>query len=90
MRILFINSIFRFGILLWEILHPGIGPWDGEIEIEKAILSGNRPLITLPLLNEESKPAWMNIIEKCWNKVPALRPSASSLVCIISKILTNK
>jgi tRNA A-37 threonylcarbamoyl transferase component Bud32 len=78
-------DIYGFGLIMWEIFHPGQNIWEGLHDtnhIRKAIADGKRPKIysaTCP------KP-YQQLIEKCWDKDPKNRPTAHELHSLIFSI----
>eukprot|EP01117_Protostelium_nocturnum_P002699 TRINITY_DN1353_c0_g1_i1.p1 TRINITY_DN1353_c0_g1~~TRINITY_DN1353_c0_g1_i1.p1 ORF type:complete len:663 (-),score=165.35 TRINITY_DN1353_c0_g1_i1:43-2031(-) len=74
-------DVFSFAIILWEIAmraHPWPELKFGSQFAEKYI-AGERP--SIPIHN-----VWRNIIEKCWDKDPLIRPSFKDVFSDVERL----
>lgn len=73
-------DVFSFGMVLWELFHPGKFPWDGDLHPDVRLQHGERPPIaaTVP-------PAWQMLIVACWQQCAAHRPSSHDIVCWLER-----
>jgi len=68
-------DVFSYAIILWELFHLGHFPWEMELEIEKKVLGGARPLIS-----PDCPQKWRHLIECCWKHNPGERPDFKDIV----------
>ncbi|XP_020589176.1 serine/threonine-protein kinase STY46-like [Phalaenopsis equestris] len=80
-------DVFSFGIMMWELL-AGKLPYESLTPLQAAVgvlKTGLRPIIP-----KNTHPKLTLLIEKCWQKDPALRPDFSeildTLTCIANEV----
>ncbi|KAG9292251.1 hypothetical protein G9A89_023971 [Geosiphon pyriformis] len=72
------GDIYSFSMLLWELAtgKPPFHDYPHDHILIMAILNGQRPKITFPLI----PPSIAKLIEKCWDPNPKNRPTAREVV----------
>lgn len=76
-------DVFSFGILLWELL-TGKLPYEYLTPLQAAVgvvQKGLRP--TIP---KNTHPKLAELLERCWQQDPALRPNFSEIILILQQI----
>lgn len=71
-------DVFSFGVILWEILHPGQIPLAHYTPVEAAYAAAQRkvrPAVSAPLSS-----AFTKLLRACWHQESKNRPSFASLV----------
>lgn len=68
-------DVFSFGMVLWELFHPGKFPWDGDLHPDVRLQHGERPPVSAAV-----SPAWQMLIVACWQQCAAHRPSSHDIV----------
>ena len=68
-------DVFSFGMVLWELFHPGKFPWDGDLHPDVRLQHGERPPVSAAV-----SPAWQMLIVACWQQSAAHRPSSHDVV----------
>ncbi|XP_030522735.1 serine/threonine-protein kinase STY46-like isoform X1 [Rhodamnia argentea] len=76
-------DIFSFGVVLWELL-TGKLPYEHLTPLQAAVgvvQKGLRP--TIP---KDTHPKLVELLERCWEQDPTLRPDFSEITTILHKI----
>ncbi|CAI2162539.1 2205_t:CDS:1 [Funneliformis geosporum] len=74
------SDIYSFGIILW-IISAGIRPWCNrphDLELATEICFGLRPEII-----DGTPNAYIQLMTRCWNSNPTMRPTAAQLYDIL-------
>src|SRR5436309_15071599 len=74
------SDIYSFSMIMWEFT-SGITPFNNrahDIQLSLNICKGEHPEII-----ENTPQCYIDLMEKCWNKDPSKRPSASKISEII-------
>ena len=77
------SDVFSFGIILWELISLQT-PYEHlrrDYEVEDFVLNGGRPSIQLI-----SNLCFKQLIEACWDQLPANRPSFDEILLILEEI----
>ena len=74
------TDIWTFGVVLYEIVARQ-APYEGENIMEVALQIRDSGLH--PTIPKECPPLFREIMERCWNLDPTLRPVSVPLICII-------
>ncbi len=76
------SDIWSYAVVVWEVYSRGAVPYLGMSNVEAAnyVVSGHR----LPQPQECPSEVW-NIMTKCWNADPKLRPSWDDILQILEQ-----
>ena len=70
-------DVYAYGMTLLHVI-IGSKPWAGlESEIEDLVLQGKRP--DLPKESSEIVAMLLEIVKKCWDQSPIMRPSFAQI-----------
>lgn len=80
------SDVFSFGVILWELLTMQ-QPWKGlsPVQVVGAVAFQNRRL-SIP---QDMSPAFATLVESCWADDPRQRPSFSSIVETLKKLIKS-
>ncbi|KAI0498951.1 hypothetical protein KFK09_019849 [Dendrobium nobile] len=80
------SDVFSFGVILWELLTMQ-QPWKGlsPVQVVGAVAFQNRRL-TIP---QDMSPPLAALVESCWADDPRQRPTFSSIVETLKKLLKS-
>jgi len=80
-------DVYSFGIILWELLTREV-PFkhhDSYDTFKKAVCTTHER----PPIPEQCEPSIKNLIERCWDRNPEIRPSFSEIVDDVKGILVD-
>jgi serine/threonine protein kinase len=79
-------DVFSYGVILWELCTL-LQPWEGmnAMQVVGAVGFQNRRL-DIP---DNTDPAIAEIIAKCWQTDPKLRPSFADIMASLKPLLKN-
>lgn len=80
------SDVYSFGVILWELVTMQ-QPWNGlsPAQVVGAVAFQNRRL-SIP---QNTSPVLASLMESCWADDPAQRPSFSSIVETLKKLLKS-
>ncbi|KAH9260349.1 hypothetical protein BASA81_001519 [Batrachochytrium salamandrivorans] len=78
-------DIYSFGINLWELCTRRI-PWEGEKDVRKLVVSGQRLALNDTVLDQHCPPALLDLIELCWHRDPKVRPDFGAICKTLKRI----
>ncbi|KAK3127011.1 hypothetical protein QOZ80_7AG0566900 [Eleusine coracana subsp. coracana] len=76
-------DVFSFGIVLWELL-TGKLPYEDMTPLQAAVAVVQKDL--RPTIPGDTHPMLVNLLQKCWQKDPALRPTFAEILDILNTI----
>ncbi|KAL8267931.1 hypothetical protein R6Q59_001729 [Mikania micrantha] len=79
-------DVFSFGIVLWELL-TGRLPYEYLTPVQAAIGVVQKGL--RPPIPKNTQPKLAQLLVRCWQKDPSLRPNFSEIIDILKKITTE-
>uniref|UniRef100_A0A7N0UZQ8 non-specific serine/threonine protein kinase n=1 Tax=Kalanchoe fedtschenkoi TaxID=63787 RepID=A0A7N0UZQ8_KALFE len=80
------SDVYSFGVILWELVTLQ-QPWNGlsPAQVVGAVAFQNRRLV----IPKNTSPVLASLMEACWASDPAQRPSISSIVESLKKLLKS-
>ncbi|KAL9667900.1 hypothetical protein QQ045_002269 [Rhodiola kirilowii] len=80
------SDVYSFGVILWELVTMQ-QPWNGlsPAQVVGAVAFQNRRLV----IPKNTSPVLASLMEACWASDPAQRPSISSMVDALKKLLKS-
>ncbi|XP_052203136.1 serine/threonine-protein kinase STY46-like [Diospyros lotus] len=76
-------DVFSFGIVLWELL-TGKLPYEYLTPLQAAIGVVQKGL--RPIVPKHTHPVMVELLERCWQQDPSLRPEFSEIIEILQQI----
>uniref|UniRef100_A0A0E0I0I1 Protein kinase domain-containing protein n=1 Tax=Oryza nivara TaxID=4536 RepID=A0A0E0I0I1_ORYNI len=76
-------DVFSFGIVIWELL-TGKLPYEDMTPLQAAVAVVQKDL--RPIIPADTHPMLAGLLQKCWQKDPALRPTFSEILDILNSI----
>lgn len=92
-------DVYSFGIVMWELASPGQLPWESDFSFDgqdvvflrlltDALQSGVRPTIHETAYTEQ--PAFVEVMQDCWEGDAANRPNFSEVVPKLAACLRDE
>lgn len=80
------SDVWSFGVLMWEMAHPGSRPYDNfsNDEVAGKICAGYS--LTIP---SDYPKAAQDITKACWRPDPKKRPSFAAICISLTKVKLN-
>uniref|UniRef100_A0A0D9WYQ8 Protein kinase domain-containing protein n=1 Tax=Leersia perrieri TaxID=77586 RepID=A0A0D9WYQ8_9ORYZ len=76
-------DVFSFGIVIWELL-TGKLPYEDMTPLQAAVAVVQKDL--RPTIPADTHPMLAGLLQKCWQKDPALRPTFAEILDILNSI----
>uniref|UniRef100_A0A0E0LKG9 non-specific serine/threonine protein kinase n=1 Tax=Oryza punctata TaxID=4537 RepID=A0A0E0LKG9_ORYPU len=76
-------DVFSFGIVIWELLTRKL-PYEDMTPLQAAVAVVQKDL--RPVIPADTHPTLAGLLQKCWQKDPALRPTFAEILDILNSI----
>jgi serine/threonine protein kinase len=78
-------DVFSYGVILWELFHLGHLPWEAELEVERRVVEGHRPTISM-----DCPKKWATLITACWDHNPQQRPDFAEILEYLERFESSR
>jgi len=85
-------DVYSFGIMIASVIDDGIEPYAGDARIQSSwqftnlVIQGLRPQVKK---ESEMPPQFINLMKRCWDNSPSIRPSFDQIVTELDSMLSH-